>query len=90
MISKNLGGPTILDINTGFLRDSAGLQNLFVEDNDVFEPQDFEIYGRIINRLRSLVSSTFGQTVYFTAPTFITRLDGRPEWSPQGMFCFIL
>jgi hypothetical protein len=23
--------------------------------------------------------------LYFTAPTFITRLDGRPDWKPSGM-----
>jgi hypothetical protein len=84
MINHSLGGPTILDINTGFVRDSDGLENLFVQENSVLSPQDFEVYGNIIRKLRSLVSSAFGLEVHFTTPTFITRLDGSPSWQPSG------
>eukprot|EP00602_Paraphysomonas_sp_CaronLab_P009781 CAMPEP_0185026834 /NCGR_PEP_ID=MMETSP1103-20130426/11351_1 /TAXON_ID=36769 /ORGANISM="Paraphysomonas bandaiensis, Strain Caron Lab Isolate" /LENGTH=265 /DNA_ID=CAMNT_0027560553 /DNA_START=73 /DNA_END=870 /DNA_ORIENTATION=+ len=80
---ESMGGPTILDINTGFLRDTNGVQNLFTESNEVFSSSDFEKYGNIIRHLKNLVSSTFGAEVYFTAPTFITRLDGRSSWNPQ-------
>jgi hypothetical protein len=90
MANKTLGGPTILDINTGFVRDSSGLENLFVNENTIFSPSDFEIYGQIIRRLKSLVSSSFGFSVHFTTPTFITRLDGSTPWQPSGSFLFPL
>jgi hypothetical protein len=84
MVNKTLGGPTILDINTGFVRDSNGVENLFLHENSIFSPTDFEIYGKIIHRLKSVVSSSFGFTVHFTTPTFITRLDGSTPWQPSG------
>lgn len=79
------GGPTILDINTGFIRDSNGVENLFTRDNDIYSSDDFNHYGRIIKKLKDIVSSTFKldiDNLYFTAPTFITRLDGNSSWSP--------
>jgi hypothetical protein len=81
----NLGGPTILDINSGHIRDTAGLDNLFDENNNfTFSADDFSSYGSIIRKLKSNVETTFGiQNMYFTAPTFITRLDGRNSWSPR-------
>ncbi len=86
------GGPTILDINTGYIRDSNGLDNLFNRDEQFFSAKDFENYGNIIKKLKNLVSSTFGldeNSVYFTAPTFITRLDGNSTWEPQGTFTHV-
>jgi hypothetical protein len=84
MMNHSLGGPTILDINTGFVRDSNGLENLFVQENSILSPQDFEVYGNIIRELKGLVSSSFGLSVQFTTPTFITRLDGSSSWQPSG------
>mmetsp|Transcript_23611 Transcript_23611/g.40121 ORF Transcript_23611/g.40121 Transcript_23611/m.40121 type:complete len:333 (-) Transcript_23611:170-1168(-) len=86
-----IGGPTILDINTGFLRDSAGLVNLFSAEaaranhgEGLLIAEDFEVYGRIIKQLKDLVSETFQyQGLHFTAPTFITRLDGDTPWEPR-------
>ena len=80
------GGPTILDINTGFIRDSKGLENLFTRDasSKIFTDEDFGVYGKIITKLKETVTSTMGATeLYFTAPTFITRLDGSAEWNPS-------
>jgi hypothetical protein len=79
------GGPTILDLNTGYIRDSDGLENLFKSRQGLFSTEDFLVYGDIIRRLKALVESTFDTSVYFTAPTFITRLDGRADWEPRGM-----
>ena len=80
----NYGGPTILDINTGYIRDSLGLQNLFVNPNDIYSPDDFSAYGSIILKLKGYVQTTFGiSNLYFTAPTFLTRLDGNQAWQPK-------
>ena len=81
-----VGGPTIVDINTGFIRDSEGIENMFARSEEVYTPSDFSVYGAIIKKLKNYVMSTFDITeLYFTAPTFITRLDGRPSWTPQDI-----
>lgn len=85
-----LGGPTILDLNTGYLRDTDGLVNLFNDDrySGLINQADFELYRRIIGKLKSHVESSFGMEedyISFTAPTFITRLDGRASWNPKGL-----
>ena len=83
---ESFGGPTILDINTGYIRDSNGLENLFAREGEdaIFTDEDFSVYGTIIARLRQEVMDAFSATeLYFTAPTFITRLDGRKSWDPQ-------
>ena len=78
------GGPTILDINTGYIRDTNGLENLFFQAQDVFSEDDFAHYGRIIAKLKETVATTFDlKELYFTAPTFITRLDGTETWQPK-------
>jgi hypothetical protein len=72
------------------VRDSNGLDNLFLRDTAVFSDEDFEHYGSIIGRLKDHVMKTFDITeLYFTAPTFITRLDGRESWEPQGTFQYL-
>jgi hypothetical protein len=81
----SLGGPTILDINTGFVRDSNGLENLFTRDvaGKIFSDDDFALYGRIIAKLKETVMAHMKvDELHFTAPTFITRLDGASEWKP--------
>jgi len=83
---EGVGGPTILDINTGFIRDSDGVENLFSREDDqkIFTSDDFAHYGRIINTLRSeVMKATGANDLHFTAPTFITRLDGRKSWEPK-------
>ena len=92
---ESQGGPTILDINTGYIRDSAGMENLFARDllteagagagaEKIFTEADFDVYGKVISRLRAEVMNTFGNShLYFTAPTFITRLVGRADWEPK-------
>jgi len=80
------GGPTILDINTGYIRDSTGLENLFIKPNDIYDVTDFHHYAQTIQRLKLTLEAHFNLSdLYFTAPTFITRLDGRHSWQPKGV-----
>jgi hypothetical protein len=80
----SLGGPTILDINTGYIRDTAGMENLFMKSQAVYSDDDFGHYGRIIAKLKETVAETFQiKDLYFTAPTFITRLDAAHDWQPR-------
>jgi hypothetical protein len=83
---KDLGGPTILDINTGYVRDSAGLDNLFMKENDIYTAEEFAHYGKIINRLKNAVMESFKlENLHFTSPTFITRINSDIKWSPKGI-----
>jgi len=82
-------GPTILDINTGYLRDTDGLDNLFhkeMKKNSIYSVDDFTHYGNIIRKLKDLVMDTFSvKELYFTSPTFITRLRALDStWEPKG------
>jgi hypothetical protein len=112
---KAVGGPTILDINTGmltksvrhlsrnhviltashssplgYIRDTVGIENLFVKPRPIFTSDDFSHYGNIIRKLKDIVMQTFSVSdLYFTAPTFITRLDGNASWTPEGILSFI-
>jgi hypothetical protein len=82
----DFGGPTILDINTGYIRDSKGLDNLFMKSSDIYTADDFAHYGRIISKLRETVMDTFHlSSLYFTAPTFITRINAEIPWKPMGI-----
>jgi hypothetical protein len=80
------GGPTILDINTGYMRDSNGLENLYFREADIFSADDYAHYGRIISKLKDELEATFNiSKLFFTSPTFITRLDATLDWEPQGI-----
>ena len=71
----SIGGPTILDINTGYIRDSNGLENLFYKENDIYSETDFSKYANIILKLKTMVQNSFNITnLFFTAPTFMYGL----------------
>lgn len=79
------GGPTIVDINTGYIRDTSGLDNMFAKNSDIFTSEDFELYGNVIKRLKAVVMDTFEiDSLFFTAPTFITKIDATVDWTPSG------
>ena len=81
--NETIGGPTIVDINTGYIRDTNGLSNLFTGKDKIYSDEDFDNYGRIIKKLKSLIEDFFKiRDVYFTAPTFITQIKGSEDWSP--------
>lgn len=79
------GGPTILDMNTGYIRDTNGLDNLFAKENDIYSEADFALYGKVILQLRNSVVEVFNLSfpLYFTAPTFFTRIDAREPWEAR-------
>jgi len=83
----SVGGPSIVDINTGYLRDSQGLVNLFMSmerGESIYTEEDFTFYRDVINKLKNTLEDTFDiENLHFTAPTFITRLDGRNNWEPN-------
>ena len=65
----------------------TGIQNLFDNESSTFSYSElhFTHYGSIIKKLKAKVEATFGiRELYFTAPTFITRLDGQKDWNPTG------
>lgn len=86
--SFDLGGPTILDINSGFVRDPSGnLRTLYDDEKtNPFSRKQYDLYRDVIERIRLEVQETFDiSNLHFTAPTFITREIGSLEndWIPQ-------
>ncbi|TYZ57511.1 hypothetical protein PybrP1_004354 [[Pythium] brassicae (nom. inval.)] len=85
---SRLGGPTIMDVNTGFVKDGDGLVNIYQKDRSSppvprFTAEQFALYRSVIERIRlALVEEFQLEFLYFTAPTFITRLVGNASWSP--------
>lgn len=87
------GGPTIMDIDTGFVRDSEGLVNIYqpeqrIPDEDKpgvkhFSRRQFKLYKDVVEKVRLAVMQEFDlEVLYFSAPTFITRLVGNASWTP--------
>ena len=74
------GGPTIVDINSGFvMAPGARLVNLYQSKRKPFGAEDYELYRSVIRRLKAEVEAAFprASALYFTAPTFLTRLSGE-------------
>jgi len=89
---KLLDGPTIVDINTGFVRHSRlGLRMLYKPHpkrprDPVFIPDAGarDVYRRVGEALESRLRDEFGLTsLHFTAPTFVARLQGADGWTPR-------
>lgn len=81
------GGPTILDINTGFMKDSQGLVNIYSgprqQETVKFSPEEYKIYSILFDRIKAKVMKLNElDNLWFTAPTFVARLVGNPDWSP--------
>ena len=75
------GGPTIVDINSGFvMAPGARHVNLYQsKSKKPFGSEDYELYRSVIRRLKAEVEAAFprASALYFTAPTFLTRLSGE-------------
>ena len=78
------GGPVIMDINTGFVMDAGGLQNIYRRKPGVaFSADEYELYRGMVLRIRDEIKRAYGlEQLYLTAPTFITRIRGDPAWQP--------
>ena len=90
MVSSALtGGPTIMDLNSGFLRDDRGLVNIYEEHRGFpslnFTKEEFGMYGAIFDRVKRKIMEVHGlDALWFTAPTFVTRLVGNATWRPKS------
>lgn len=87
-----LNGPTIVDVNTGFVRHAAlGLRNLYKSKRRGLKPFQLSPASRIAYQragtvLESLLKEEFGlEHLYFTAPTFVARLQGSAAWTAQDI-----
>ena len=84
--SATIGGPTIFDANSGYVMAlGAKLRNIYAENKKPLTADDFELYRFVIRRLKNRVEEAFGLSLYFTAPTFISRLSGlNASWAPNS------
>ncbi|GMF29605.1 unnamed protein product [Phytophthora lilii] len=88
---SKLGGPTIMDINTGFVRDIRPVPRV-TEDGGMLcwikslLTVDLIVWTavRVVEKIRMAVMKEFDlEKLYFSAPTFITRLIGNESWTPS-------
>jgi hypothetical protein len=88
---SRLGGPTIMDANTGFVKDGDGLVNIYQSTKSApptprFTKEQFALYRDTIERIRVALMDEFQlEHLYFTAPTFITRIVGNDTWAPADL-----
>lgn len=86
--------PCLAFSTAGFLRDKT-LQNIYRPRRDSservvaeavsFKPSQLQLYGSIFERIHAKLMSVFNLTsLYFTAPTFVARLKGAPDWTPSS------
>lgn len=52
-------------------------------DQSTNQPSSF--YHDVIERIKRTIDAEFGVDVFFTSPTFITRIVGSRDWRPQSM-----
>ena len=86
-ITKKKLGPTIMDINSGWvLPPSSHQPSSIYSKGQLYSPEDYELYKDVTQRLKKSVEETFNvKNLYFTAPTFITREVGSMKWKPKTM-----
>jgi hypothetical protein len=85
-----LDGPAIVDVNTGFTRHSAlGLRPLYrksLASRFQLDPSARDLYRAVGEKLHKLLLAAFSiEDLYFTAPTFIARLQGSAGWEPRDI-----
>lgn len=77
------GGPTILDVNSGYMKDTEGLKRIYPHIK--FTAEEYQTYADVFDQIRDAIMETFGlERLWFTAPTFITRLIGNEVWEPEA------
>ena len=80
-----------MDINTGLMRNSAGMLNMYdsvdEEDSLFLFPDDLlQLYGQSLSRILDRVKTTFHvPTLYQSAPTFFALLVGEESWEPLSL-----
>lgn len=63
------------------MRDTEGLSRIYPGVR--FTRYEYKTYANVFNKIRSVIIDTFGLVdLWFTAPTFITRLIGNEDWQP--------
>ncbi|CAM9935254.1 unnamed protein product [Hapterophycus canaliculatus] len=63
----------------------SGLEGSSLPPTPLYSADDYRFYGDTIERIRAKVQDLFGlEFLKFTAPTFITRIQGREGWEPAA------
>ena len=71
------------------MNSKSGLVNLYDgpgPGKNPFSHDQLALYKNSVERIRAKVKSLFSlETLYLTAPTFLTRVVGNPDWQPKEM-----
>mmetsp|Transcript_46723 Transcript_46723/g.105607 ORF Transcript_46723/g.105607 Transcript_46723/m.105607 type:complete len:304 (+) Transcript_46723:147-1058(+) len=87
--SKSVLGPTIMDVNSGWVLNAGAYQPRSIyAKGPVFSEEEYSTYRHVTERLKQSIETHFGLTaLFFTAPTFITReaSDAEGSWKPKTL-----
>jgi hypothetical protein len=86
--SQQRAGPTIMDVNGGFVLGSGEHQPVSIyRDGQIYSRQEYDSYRRVTTSIKDFIMLYFNLThLHFTAPTFITREIGDGGvWKPATM-----
>ena len=89
-------GPTIVDINSGYVRGPRATEPINMYEvvgkkggidaaMELFTEEEISLYNSTLQSVRMLIEEKFGVSdVYFTGPTFITRIIGGDTLTEGG------
>jgi hypothetical protein len=66
----------------GLLRDANGVYDAY--ESASYARAELDTYRDVFGRIRAALQEAYGlSSLYFTAPTFITRIEGVDGWEPR-------
>ena len=70
------------------MRGDNRLFNIYEESKDSpavrFSAEEYQVYSDLFDRIKAKIIELNGlEHLWFTAPTFVARLVGNPEWKPE-------
>lgn len=70
---ESAGGPCIMDVNSGFVRDSSGLRNIYRSKPAVkFSMDEYAAYESVFTKIKQRIMDIYGlENLFFTSPTFM-------------------
>lgn len=70
-----------MDLNAGLARSTLGVRKVYPAVS--YSQTEFDVYRAVFDKIRNAIKQYFGLgNVWFTAPTFVARLNGEAGWEP--------
>nr|ACO15531.1 PKHD domain-containing transmembrane protein FLJ22222 homolog [Caligus clemensi] len=80
-LSESSGGASILDLHSGTISQGEHFVNLYAKHPDVFTPQEYALYAKVKDAVKSEVAKHFQldpESLYLSYPTLFSRITDKP------------